>query len=399
MKKIVIAHPDRQHSLQLALALQENNILFKYITTVYLKKWSLSSFIANLSPKKIKNKFLKHKLDALNDANIEMFCEFKMLLLSFVGLFIPNYLFYKIRKKIRKSFNSKVARYCIENDVDILISYDVLSSDDFSILKQFNIKLILDVSAPCFFTMYKEFEKSNKQCYSSSIDAFLRSMESIDKMEATNNEIKLFDYFIVASNYSRMTLISAGVLDEKILLIPYGINQKEIDTSPSLKSQFSCIYVGSITRQKGCHIIFKIAEKLPEISFKLIGQYDNSYTSIPANCHLYGYLTYPEIEIELKKSHVFLFLSLCDGFGLAALEAMANGLPVICSTNAGIKDVINGNGYIVDPYNEDAIIDYIVNLKNNISLLEEMRQKSILISSLYTWDKYAASWAHFLETI
>ena len=42
--RVIIVHPDRQHSLQTAKYLQENGYLYKYYTTVYLKKYSISKY-------------------------------------------------------------------------------------------------------------------------------------------------------------------------------------------------------------------------------------------------------------------------------------------------------------------------------------------------------------------
>ena len=41
--KVLIAHSAQQHSFRTAVALKENGYLFKYITTVYDKKGSLTS--------------------------------------------------------------------------------------------------------------------------------------------------------------------------------------------------------------------------------------------------------------------------------------------------------------------------------------------------------------------
>lgn len=51
---------------------------------------------------------------------------------------------------------------------------------------------------------------------------------------------------------------------------------------------------------------------------------------------------------KYNDADVFVFPSLADGMGLVALEAMASGLPVICTENCGCKDMIDEgkNGYV-----------------------------------------------------
>lgn len=38
MMKVIVAHPGQQHSYKTAVGLKEFNQLYKYITTVYMKK-------------------------------------------------------------------------------------------------------------------------------------------------------------------------------------------------------------------------------------------------------------------------------------------------------------------------------------------------------------------------
>ena len=69
-----------------------------------------------------------------------------------------------------------------------------------------------------------------------------------------------------------------------------------------------------------------------------------------SNIEYLGYLLPETVANRYKDADVFVFPSLCDGFGLAALEAMASGLPVICSANSGVADLIQDgvNGFVVE---------------------------------------------------
>lgn len=46
--KVLVAHPAQQHSYRLAIALAQSGKLFKYVTTVYHKKKSLTALVAKL---------------------------------------------------------------------------------------------------------------------------------------------------------------------------------------------------------------------------------------------------------------------------------------------------------------------------------------------------------------
>lgn len=72
----------------------------------------------------------------------------------------------------------------------------------------------------------------------------------------------------------------------------------------------------------------------------------------------------------LKAADVFVFPSKREGLGLAALEAMASGLPLLCSNRNGINDYAqNGEtGYMYEPDDVDGFSEGITKLMENESL-------------------------------
>lgn len=82
-------------------------------------------------------------------------------------------------------------------------------------------------------------------------------------------------------------------------------------------------------------------------------------------------LGYREDVIEIcKTSDMFAFPSKREGLGLAALEAMAAGLPLITSNVHGIVDysVNDKTGYAVEPHDVDLFKYYIEKLYHNHTL-------------------------------
>ncbi|MCF2446182.1 glycosyltransferase family 4 protein [Dyadobacter sp. CY345] len=72
-----------------------------------------------------------------------------------------------------------------------------------------------------------------------------------------------------------------------------------------------------------------------------------------------------EVQNYMKASHLFVVPSRMEAFGVANLEALANGLAVISTNVGGIPEVLDGgnNGWMVDPGNPEILaqtIQYVI---------------------------------------
>lgn len=104
------------------------------------------------------------------------------------------------------------------------------------------------------------------------------------------------------------------------------------------------------------------------------------------NVHFMGYSH--DISKFLISSDFSIFISRREGLGLAGLEAMAAGLPLISSYVGGIKDYTKDgcSGYIIsDPTDSDLIAQAITNMVNkNEKELEKISNYNQKIASKYS---------------
>jgi glycosyltransferase involved in cell wall biosynthesis len=66
-----------------------------------------------------------------------------------------------------------------------------------------------------------------------------------------------------------------------------------------------------------------------------------------------------DISAVYAISHVMLFPSIYEGFGLPILEAQSCGLPVVCSNGGALPEVASDGAIICDPYNVDQLADAV----------------------------------------
>jgi len=139
----------------------------------------------------------------------------------------------------------------------------------------------------------------------------------------------------------------------------------KVDRTAKLKElgidddSFVILSVGELTKRKNHEVIIKAIAMLknPKIHYVICGQgplqeYLKNLAlrlNIGNQVHLLGYRE--DISEICKSCDLFAFPSLREGLGIAALEAMASGLPLVTSNVQGIVDyAVDGEtGFVCNP--------------------------------------------------
>ncbi|CNH29735.1 group 1 glycosyl transferase [Yersinia frederiksenii] len=99
-----------------------------------------------------------------------------------------------------------------------------------------------------------------------------------------------------------------------------------------------------------------------------------------------GYLSSEDLPLLFSGARTFLFPSLYEGFGLPVLEAMASGVPVVCSNAASLPEVLGESGLMCDALDVEGLTTAI------IKSLEDENWRSLSIESGLSRAK-TFSWA------
>lgn len=84
----------------------------------------------------------------------------------------------------------------------------------------------------------------------------------------------------------------------------------------------------------------------------------------------------PDIPQLLKMADLYVHASNYEGFGIAAVEAMSAGLPIVASEVPGLGEIVKGAGVLVPPRNEDALAKAINDILQSQTLRERLSAAS-----------------------
>jgi glycosyltransferase involved in cell wall biosynthesis len=99
-----------------------------------------------------------------------------------------------------------------------------------------------------------------------------------------------------------------------------------------------------------------------------------------------GYVAREDLPAVYSAASVCAYPSLCEGFGLPPLEAMACGTPVVASTSTSLPEVLGNAAPLVDPLDVDAIAEAIRTVIDDDGLRARLRAAGLARAREFRWD-------------
>lgn len=148
--------------------------------------------------------------------------------------------------------------------------------------------------------------------------------------------------------------------------------------------------VGRLYKQKGQKYLIPMMDELlsrwPRAQLLIVGGGDEEAElrrlvkeqALGDSIHLLGIRT--DVKQLLEIADVFVFPSLWESFGLAALEAMASGVPVVASRIGGIPEIIQDgvDGVLVPPHDPAAMALAVDKLASSTELATRIGEAAML---------------------
>jgi glycogen(starch) synthase len=232
-----------------------------------------------------------------------------------------------------------------------------------------------------------------------------RAGENIDARvyEVERKGMEESDRVIAVSQWTKDIILRHYQIPEgKVEVVHNGIAFKEkhaLFSALPIDKQI-VTFLGRITYQKGPQFFIEAARKVlrefPDVHFVMAGSGDLlpkmiervAELKMSPHFHFTGFLKGEQVDRIWSASNVYVMPSVSEPFGIAPLEAIQAGVPVIISRQSGVSEVIK-HVIKVDFWDTEALADAICNMLKYKSLTKTLQKKSKEELQEITWKRAA----------
>lgn len=234
-----------------------------------------------------------------------------------------------------------------------------------------------------------EYDRSGE-----NVDPFIYGIEKLGMEKA--------DCVVAVSNWTKEIIVQRyGIDHEKVRVVHNGIIQKADHAahlaSPAQFGSHTVTFLGRITHQKGPLLFVEAAKhvlvKFPDAHFVVAGSGDLmpdmiglvANLGLSSHFHFTGFLDAKEVELLWSMSDVYVMPSVSEPFGIAPLEAIQAGVPVIISNQSGVAEVMP-HAIKIDYWDSQEVASAICSVLKYKGLSKTLVRQSAQALQTVTWD-------------
>lgn len=212
---------------------------------------------------------------------------------------------------------------------------------------------------------------------------------SAPQHERNRREWEVADTILCCSDFVRNGVIACGGPGERCVVMPSGFDPSWTpEIRPPHAGKLRVLFVGQVGLRKGAPYVLEAARRMRDRAvFRLVGPLPANpavVQELKAAVETTGKIPRGQVRDHYRWADVFLLPSLCEGSPAASYEALAAGLPLICTPNTGSVVRDGQDGFIVPIRDADAIVERLERLAADSKLRIEMSRSALERSRDFT---------------
>jgi glycosyltransferase involved in cell wall biosynthesis len=393
--KAVVVHGGARDSYQLALALSEAGLLEALVTDLF---WPADRSWANrllkVFPPHLRELVLRRSAYGLQFGDVRLCLTdgLRELLLQKLRR-VPFALRRKSTRLADQHLGSAAGKLACDRNAG-LVSYSYFG---FDAMREYRGAALLFQVHPHPATVrriLREELAAHPDCAASLLQEWELDYQHLVE------EPRMASRLLVASSFTKRSLIEHGTPVGDVTVIPYGVDLERFHPSRVIKRNnkvgpLRLLFVGRINQRKGMKYLLE--------ALRLLGPHAVHLTVCGRVVDDLHYLRPFGKQVEVRPSvserelteayqsaDLFVFPSVAEGFGQVLLEALACGLPILSTTHTAAPDLIGQGieGFVVEPRRPDLLAHRIAWAIDHRSELADMGELARKRAEFFTWERF-----------
>lgn len=400
---ILVAHPFGNANVRAVLSALENaQLLSRFVTTV---GWSNESPVVRGMPVELRSKMARRSYD-LPHYKIKVHPARETVRLL-AGTLRLNWLLKHERgrasiDKVWRELDRFAAEYVRKNHerhkISAVYAYEDCAERLFETARTLGLQRIYDLPI-AYWETAQRLLREEAQRYPEWEPTLLGTRDSPEKLARKTRELEMAEVVICPSAFVLDSLPGSARASATCIVAPFGsppasnVREKSARDDKRLR----ILFAGALTQRKGLADLF--------VAMKLVGSKSIELVVMGTALQPLGWYRqqFSEFTYEPTRPHaaVLQLMTSCDllvlpsiveGRALVQQEAMACGLPLIATKNAGGDDLIieGETGFLVPIRSPEALADKISWCAANGDALRGMGIAAQKRAAELTWDDYGA---------
>ena len=213
-------------------------------------------------------------------------------------------------------------------------------------------------------------------------------------VEREESEWQLADVIICGSPFVREGIAACGGPVERCVVVPYGVDAKPIQVAPRhpRTGRLRVLVAGAVGLRKGAPYVLAAARHLErQATIRMVGRLEvtgSARARLAERVELVGSVPRTRMAHHFAWADVLLLPSLCEGSATVVYEALAAGLPVVCTPNTGSIVRDGREGFIVPARDGDAVAIALERLARDPELRASMGRNALARARAFRVDDY-----------
>jgi glycosyltransferase involved in cell wall biosynthesis len=261
---------------------------------------------------------------------------------------------------------------------------------------------------PCVVTLHDVLHETHPACYPGGMRLLMRRLYPRSARRAA--------LVLTSSEHSRREIVRLyGLPEDRVAAIPLAANE-EFRPAPDAAAREAAgavaarygvrgkyvLFVGRVEPRKNIPGLVRAFRALAvgghgDLTLVVAGMVDPLFAARLADdlgqddprVALIGRVAPEDLPHLYRGAELFAFPSQAEGFGLPPLEAMACGVPVVCSNTTSLPEVMGDGGILVAPDDTTALVRAMERILTDGELRARLVGQGIAQSSRFSWDRTA----------